>query len=214
MRLLPGILLLLFAAPAIAQPAPASMEPAPPPSPSPAPAPAPYYQPAAPYYQPPPTGPRRGWFGVVGLGAMGYVGREGPRFVTNDPDAGSGVSLEAVVGKWIRDELAVGARLEAHTDDAETYTNSSLTAVTRFPIGAQGRFYLEPGLGLAFNKNETTQSTDTGIALAITGGYALTRRRFAFDLRFGLSHHRIDHPDPDDSYNHGTVWLGGALGFQ
>ena len=210
MRLLPGVIVLLAAAPAIAQPTPAaSMEP-PPPA---APLPTTYYQPPVSPYLPAPA-PRRkkSWFGVVGIGGMGYIARQ-DQFANTD-DKGSGVGLEAVAGKWLRDDFAVGARIEAHTDEAELYTHSSFTIIGRIPMAAGGRFYLEPGFGLGFFKSESTEDTESGIAVAMTAGYQLARRRFAFDLRFGIAHYRIGHADPDRSNDHGTIWLGGAIGLQ
>jgi hypothetical protein len=206
MRASPGaaVVFVLLGTAAAASAQPASMA-APPPSPTPAPA--AYYTPPAPY-TPPAQGPRRSWFGTVGLGGMGYVGREVTPY--DDGDKGGGVLLELVAGKWISPDLAVGARIEAHTDDAENYTDSSFTAVARFPIGARGRFYFEPGIGLAFHKDEMFGDTYNGFAAEITGGYQLTRRRFACDLRFGGAHYRFDSSFVD----HGLLWVGVALGFQ
>jgi hypothetical protein len=204
------------AAGAAAQPA------APPPPPDTAyqpaaPAPAPttsttgYYTPP-PYTPPPEPAPRRSWFGTLGLGGMGYVGRERTPF--DDGDKGSGVLVEAVAGKWIRDDVAVGARIEAHTDDAEHYTDSSFTVVVRFPITESGRFYVEPGLGIAFHKDENAEETKNGIAVGLTAGYQLLKRRFAADLRFGLAHYRHDEDGREITDSHGLVWVGIGLGFQ
>jgi hypothetical protein len=211
MRLLSGVVVLCAAAPALAQPTPAaSMEP-PPPPPA-APLPTTYYQPPVSPYLPAPVPTRaKSWFGVVGLGGMGYLAREDG--FANDSDKGSGVALELVAGRWIRDDFAIGGRLEAHTDDAELYTHSSFTVVARVPLAAGGRLYLEPGFGIGFFKSEPTQETESGLAVAMTGGYALAKRRFAFDLRFGIAHYRIG-DEGNGSNDHGTVWFGGALGFQ
>jgi hypothetical protein len=207
MRASPGaaVVFVLLATAAAASAQPASMA-APPPSPTPAPA--AYYTPPPPAYTPPPDGPRRSWFATIGLGGMGYVGREVTPY--DNGDKGGGVLLEAVGGKWISPDVAVGARIEAHTDDAENYTDSSLTAVARFPIAARGRFYLEPGIGLAFHKDEMFGDTYNGFAAEITGGYQLTRRRFACDVRFGGAHYRFD----SSFIDHGLLWVGVALGFQ
>jgi hypothetical protein len=159
----------------------------------------------------PASTPRRSWFGTVGLGGMGYAGREVTPY--DNGDKGSGILLEAVAGKWISDDVAIGGRLEAHTDDAEHYTDSSLTIVARFPVAAGGRFYLEPGIGIGFHNDEMDDEAQSGMAVTITGGYALTRKRFACDLRFGGAHYRIDDGDLDN-YTHGLLWFGVALGFQ
>jgi hypothetical protein len=178
------------------------------PPPAPAPDPGTYYQQPPPTYQVPPSSSRTAsWFGVIGLGGMGYVGREITPY--DDGNKGTGALLEAVAGRWMNDDYAIGARLQAHTDDAENYTDSSFTVLARFPVAANGRFYLEPALGLAFHKDEG-RDTESGFAVAITGGYQLTRGRFACDLRFGGAHFRFD---PDD-YSHGHVWFGVAVGLQ
>jgi hypothetical protein len=232
MRLLPaafGLGSVLVAATAAAQPAAApSSAPASAPAPAPAPvatdpasvtaapaAPAPtpttmtgaYYDPsyAAP---PPPAEPPRSWFATLGLGIMGYAGREVTPYDTGDK--GGGVLVEAVAGKYLSPELAVGVHLEAHTDDAERYTDSSLGAVVRFPVGASRRFYLEPGLGLGFHNDEGAEETETGFSVAMTGGYQLLRRHVAFDIRFGVAHLRFD----PEELNHGLLWVGLALGYQ
>jgi hypothetical protein len=157
---------------------------------------------------PPPPAPRRSWFGGVGLGPMGYAGRGYTPY--DDGEKGSGLLLEAFFGKWLDSDKAVGARVEAHTDDARNYTDSSLTAIVRFPVGASGRFYLEPSLGLGFHKDENSDETENALAVGIAGGYQLTRRRFACDLRFGGAHLRFD----PDELSHGLLWLGISLGFQ
>ena len=165
------------------------------------------YQPPAPTAATPPE-PRHNWFGTIGLGGMGYAGRSVTPY--DDGNKGSGVMLEALAGKWIRDDAAIGARLEAHTDDAKHYTDSSFTLIARFPVGAKGRFYLEPGIGASFHKDETAAQTDNGLAVAITAGYQLARHRLAVDLRFGGAHYRFD----PDANTHGLLWFGIALGFQ
>jgi len=104
----------------------------------------------------------------------------------------------------------VGARLEAHTDDSKNYTDSSFSVIARFPIGQSGRFYVEPGVGLGFHKDERNPKTDDGLAVSITGGYQLMRKRFACDIRFGGAHLKLS---PDD-LTHGLLWAGLALGFQ
>ena len=180
---------------------------APPPEPAPPPtAPPPDYQP---YSQPSPTtGPRvKSWFATVGLGGMGYVGRPVEQF----DDSDSGPALELVIGKWFSSqEVAIGGRIEAHTDDAERYTDSSLTLIARFGLGESKRFYLEPGLGLAFHKQENSDETETGFAVAMTAGYALLKNRFALDLRGGVAHYRQER----DQFEHGQIWLGVAIGIQ
>lgn len=200
---------------AAAQPAPApASEPAPPAGYAPPPPPATTATYQQPYqYQPPaqPAAepePRHNWFGTIGVGGMGYAGRTTTPY--DDGNKGSGVMLEAVAGKWIRDDAAIGARLEAHTDDSKHYTDSSFTLIARFPVGAGGRFYLEPGIGASFHKDEMRGQTDNGLAVSITGGYQLARHRLAVDLRFGGAHYRFD---PDDN-THGLLWFGIAIGFQ
>jgi hypothetical protein len=166
-----------------------------------------YYDPsyAAP---PPPAEPPRSWFATLGLGIMGYAGREVTPY--DNGDKGGGVVLEAVAGKYLSPDVAVGAHIEAHTDDAERYTDSSLTAIVRFPVGSSRRFYLEPGLGLGFHNDEGAEETETGFSVAMTGGYQLLRRHVAFDIRFGVAHLRFD----PDELNHGLLWVGLALGYQ
>src|SRR5689334_3313566 len=210
-----GVVLCVGAGVAAAQPAPPQVQPSPPPPPGTATNATPGYSqpPTAPYTPAPEETPRRSWYGTLGLGGMGYVGRE--RVPFDDGNKGSGVLLEATAGKWIRDDVAVGARLEAHTDDAEHYTDSSFTVTLRFPVTASGRFYLEPALGIAFHKDENADETQNGIAAGIAGGYQLTKGKFAADLRFGFAHNRISPPDGRErADSHGLLWVGIALGFQ
>lgn len=208
MRALPlaGALLLLAAGSAIGQPA-APMPPPPPPA---AYVPPPAYPPPA---APPPTLAQpaelhRSWFAAIGAGPMGYAGREYTPY--DDGNKGTGGLLEAVAGKWLDNAKAIGARIEAHTDDAKHYTDSSFTVIARFPVAARGRFYLEPAVGLGFHKDEMSTQTDTGFAVGMVGGYQLTRRHFACDLRFGGAHLRFD----TNILSHGLLWVGLALGFQ
>src|SRR5688500_1050361 len=104
MRLLPAVVGLgsvLAAATAYAQPAATTYPPPPPPAPAPAPAypgpatattatPVPatgaYYDPS--YTAPPPAEQPRGWFATVGLGAMGYAGRNVTPYDNGDKGGG------------------------------------------------------------------------------------------------------------------------------
>jgi hypothetical protein len=189
-----GVVIALAPGLAIAQPAPV-YQPMPPPGPT------------APPPQPQPE--RSKWYFNVGIGMGGYV-------ATQDGGEGSGgAALEGQVGAWIRPDFGLGARLEAHSDDPEMYTNSSFTAVARIPVGASGRTYLEPGFGLAFHRVENGSQMEPvgGLAVAITVGRQLARKRFAIDIRGGLSHQRFDDTEISGA-SHGLIWFGIAAGLQ
>jgi len=138
---------------------------------------------------------------------MGYLGRE---FTPNDDgNKGTGLMLEGVGGWWIRQDSAIGARLEGHSDDAMHYTDSSFTFIARFPVAP--RLYLDPGIGLAFHRTEVSGDTVNGFAVALSGGYQFTRGHFACDVRFGGAHYRFS---DEDRVSHGLLWIGIALGYQ
>jgi hypothetical protein len=173
--------------------------------------PAPVYQPPepTPTPAPTPTPSRSKWYLNIGIGMGGYVATE------DGNEGGGGAALEGQVGGWLRPDLGLGARLEAHSDDPEMYTNSSFTVVARIPVGG-GRTYLEPGFGLAFHRIENMEGSEPtgGLAVAITVGRQMAKRRFAFDIRGGLAHQRFDRGEFDASPSHGLIWFGIAAGLQ
>ena len=212
MRALAGLaLLLVFPTAAIADDNVNAAVAATPPSSGPATDPAIAPDPAQPppdYSQPPaaPAARVKSWFVTVGLGAAGYIGRP----IQQNDDSDSGPAIELVAGKWLASQdMAIGARLEAHTDDAQNYTDSSLTLIGRFGLGGT-RAYVEPGLGLGFHREEQADNAESGLAVAVTLGYSLLKNRFALDLRGGFAHYRQD----IDRYEHGLIWIGAAIGLQ